>query len=219
MHKFVRSPMLRNTPKQQSIPDRKRERHKHDFLSAFACSISALLALSPLGCDSSKPPMNTSSTPSTPLVEVSAADAKAAGLPAVDVRVAKTTQPLMPRRLPSADTYVALSGPPGGPLGMTITVGSANILDAAKSLRDGGHQDLQTGQVSLGGKPSPAIASTLGQSNARRQELRVLAATAEGKGVWITVVAPPAAQSSTPAQLATASPFSELLGAVQVKAP
>jgi len=218
MHKFDRSPMLRNTPKQQSIPHRKRERHKHDFLSAFAYSISALLALGLLGCDSSKP-MNTSSTPSTPLVEVSAADAKAAGLPAVGVRVAKTTQPLMPRRLPSADTYVALSGPPGGPLGMTVTAGSANILDAAKSLRDGGHQDLQTGQVSLGGKSSPAIASTLGQSNARRQELRVLAATAEGKGVWITIVAPPPDQSSTPAQLATASPFSEMLGAVQVKVP
>ena len=210
--------MLRNVPNHKSISVCARKRNKHNFSSAFACSISALLALGQLGCDSSKP-MNTSSTPSTPLVEVSAADAKAAGLPAVDVRVAKTTQPLMPRRLPSPDTYVALSGPPGGPLGMTVTAGSANLLDAAKSLRDEGHQDLQTGQVSWGGKSSPAISSTQGQSNARRQELRVLAATTEGKGVWITVVAPPGDQSSTPAQLAVLSPFSEMLGAVQVKAP
>src|SRR2546430_2182790 len=133
--------MLRNVPDQEPILPCARQRERNNFISAFVCSLSAILALSPIGCDSPKT-MNTSSAPSTPLVEVSAADAKAAGLPAAEVRVSKTSLPLMPRRLPSADTYVALSGPPGGPLGMTVTSGPASLNDAAKSLRDEGHQDV-----------------------------------------------------------------------------
>jgi hypothetical protein len=152
------------------------------------------------------------------LIEVSAADAAAAGLPAVEVRVAQTKLPLLARPLPFAGAYVSASGPPGGPLGLTVTAGAANVEEAAKSVRDTGHEDLQTGEVTWAGKSSPAIASIHGKGNARAQDLRVLAATQGGKGVWITITAPAAAQALTPAQAASRGPFSEMLAAVQVMA-
>jgi hypothetical protein len=188
---------------------------KTNVFSVLACVPLAILMLGQTGCGSSTL-MNKSSTP---IVEVSAADAAAAGLPAVEVSISKTKIPLTPRRLPSADTYVSASGPPGGPLGLTVTAGAANAPETVKSLREGGHEDVQTAQVTWNGQSAPAIASRQGQSNARRQELRVLALTAGGKGVWITIAAPVAAEAVTPTQLAARSPFSELLAAVHARVP
>ena len=184
---------------------------------SFAFLMSAMLALSPLGCHSPTP-MNSSSA-STPLVEVSAADAAAAGLPAVEVRIAKTKLPLIPDRLPFAGAYVSASGPPGGPLGLTVIAGAANAEEAAKSLREEGHEDVQTGQVNWRGKPAPAISSRHGQENAWSQELQVLAVTAGGKGVWIAMAAGAGQQTLTPAQAAARPPFSDMLAAVEVRAP
>src|SRR5712664_1413781 len=128
--------MLRDAPdKQRTLrPIQRRKRRDTSFLPCLAL---AMLALGPAGCDSP----TTMKKSSALLIEVSAADAAAAGLPAVEVRVAQTKLPLLARPLPFAGAYVSASGPPGGPLGLTVTAGAANVEEAAKTLRDTGHED------------------------------------------------------------------------------
>jgi len=156
---------------------------------------------------------------STALIEVSPAQAATAGLPAVQVRVTETALPLMARPLPFGGAYLSLSGPPGGPLGMTVTADVARPEEMADSLRDAGHQDVQSSLITWNGESLPAIASRHGEGNARAQELRVMATTVNEKGIWITISAAPPTRSLTPAQLAAQAPFAEMLAAVKVGPP
>lgn len=181
----------------------------------LSCLAVGAMALCQAGCKSQTP---MKSSPDI-LHSVSSSDAVKAGLPAVEIQVSKINMPLTVREFPYAAAYLSLSGPPGGPLGLSVTAGPAALDDMVKLLRQDGHQDAQTGEVSFQGKKVSAISSTAGQENARHTELNVLAGTAGGKGIWITVSAPPAGKPASPAQLGVTSPYLDLLGAVQLKVP
>ncbi|MGE0387962.1 MAG: hypothetical protein AB7Q97_24820 [Gammaproteobacteria bacterium] len=152
------------------------------------------------------------------VVEVSAAQAAAAGLPAVDVKLLRCSLPLAPRRMTAPGTYLTASGPPGGPLGLTLTAGEPSAEAVAAALRAAGHEDVRTGKVPWAGAGTSAIASRRGQAGARTDELRVLAASVGGQGIWITISALGGGDGLEPAALAARGPYADLLAAVRIEA-
>ena len=111
------------------------------------------------------------------LMKVSAADAKAKGLPAIGLGVDLAGTAMSGAVLPDSDTYLRLSGPPGGPLLFRVEPwrekdADASTLEKAMRARFSRPTDEpfvvgKAATVKIGGAARPALPFMTGQSMAR----------------------------------------------------
>lgn len=120
-------------------------------------------------------------------VSITAAQAKAKGLPAIDVSLIPASA-FAVARFPQDATYLQLSGPPGGPLSLAIYAwphGAKRDVGALKSwLQALINTDSTFGaaeKVSVGARPALAIAAVAGEKAARANHCAILVPAAGGK--------------------------------------
>ncbi|MEL7472105.1 MAG: hypothetical protein AAGK04_02220, partial [Planctomycetota bacterium] len=176
--------------------------------------------------DPDAPPSDTSDTdPSEgaqPMFTVSAADAKAHGLPAATISVS-TDGGLTPFALPTEHAYLQLSGPPGSPFGLSVEsvkAGSTetDLRNVAELRFEGQELELGAfGEIELAGAPRPAITCAAGQSLGRAYHLLALVEAPGGGAVLVDFgMGPTEPPMPTPQQLLEDDKAGPLLRSLQV---
>lgn len=143
-------------------------------------------------------------TAGAPIVQTTAEQAAERGLPAANITIDPGNTGLEAAPFPADNHYLALSGPPGGPLGLTIERVTASP-DAAglKSLAELRFEDrsVEVGafaMIPLAGADRPAIACTTDESMARAHHLLALIPAPQG-GALLVDFYRSAGSSPTPA--------------------
>ncbi|MEO0482588.1 MAG: hypothetical protein AAF138_03110 [Planctomycetota bacterium] len=171
---------------------------------AAACTLGALAACDTSGSEgetntdtttdsttdststSSEAPQNETAQGAREMVELTAATAADRGLPParIEVDVADTGLSVFPN--PADNTYVQLSGPPGGPLGATFERVTAQATEAGmRSLAElrfeGQSPSVGTFEmVNFAGAERPAITCGVGEGPGAEHHLLVLMPRPEG---------------------------------------
>jgi len=108
------------------------------------------------------------------MVEVTAAEAKAQGLPPIGLRVDPGDAPLSLLKFPEPDKYLIASGPPGGPLLVIVwetDQRESNVAAVESAVRKNFAQTWQqplvigeAGTLQIAGAARPALAFMTGES-------------------------------------------------------
>ena len=107
------------------------------------------------------------------VVEISPKEAKARGLFEVGVSIDITAGGLTPTKFPSENTYLLVSGPPGGPLGLDIRKGSLKKDCIREPLPSAVWHPEASAKIKVGKRRREADAYTEGKSLARRHGCHV----------------------------------------------
>jgi len=160
------------------------------------------------------------------IVKVTAAEAAARGLPRYGVSIDVTGSGCTVARLPDKTTFLRLSGPPGGPLGLLIR-SSRTASARPKWLGQLVQREVPDRGLKLGakatlvvdGKQHPAIAYTTGASLARAHGCLIDAFSSPKQDGLLILFWISAGTSAHPgcAALARSGPFATLLPSLTIK--
>ncbi len=202
------------------------------LLGALGCSKESNVAHTPASTSAlpsataapADKPSPTSSPTKSSLTEgrvvVTASDALSGGLPAVGFTAQWSKSPGFLARMPlSGGMYLGLSGPPGGPLNVSVTAykkGEAthDTLEKNVSIPQLGHTMGPAETVMFAGSNRPAVAYLFGKSISKTHGCAILVAAkpgaTEGLVVSFNTSGVSVTQPSCPTVLAQAS-FAELV--------
>jgi hypothetical protein len=154
-----------------------------------------------------------------PSVKITAAEASRHQLPPAEISLNTGETGMSGMKFSSKDEYFSLSGPPGGPLGLTVALveKSPKELDGWKSLIEDRFKNRSpevgsAGEVELDGKARPAFTCTTDGGPSRAHHLLVLMAVPKSdKGLLIDFYSG-AGETKTPSpqEMAKQGEFSEI---------
>lgn len=160
------------------------------------------------------------------MVEITAAESTSNNLPPVAITIDPGNLGMSIFMFPEDDMYLMLSGPPGGPLGLSLekvsdmTGDEAGLSALVKSRFEGRTpQTGTTGQVSLSGGEHPAITCTTDSSGARSHHLLVLFDVPDSSDGILLDFWLPAGDSDTPipGAMFTQADFDAMLRSLTVR--